>query len=103
MIASLRTSESWHQNSTARHLNLLIEQMVLLSSEPFTGRFDINGGWLSTSGYLVYNDLVDYAAENFTYDVLGGKLNNYTDWQQGKLWYRLQGLIDHVNSLPTPP
>lgn len=100
MASDLHTSEAWHQNKTAEKLNELIDEMEIASAVPFTGRFNIHTDWLNGNGYLVYNDLVDYAFTNFTYDIVGGKIGKYDDWQQDGLWRKLQGLVEHINALP---
>lgn len=101
MARDLHTSEAWHQNMTAEALNELITQMEAVALvPPFGSRFDINADWIGASQYLLYNQLVDYAATNFTYDIVGGNINKATDWQQAGLWKRLQGLVEHINALP---
>lgn len=101
MARDLHTSEAWHQNMTAEALNELITEMEAVDLVPAFGfRFDINADWMGASQYLIYNELVDYAATNFTYDIVGGKIGKATDWQQSGLWKRLQGLVVHINELP---
>jgi hypothetical protein len=100
MARDLHTNEAWHQNMTAEALNGLIAEMEAVALMPAFGfQFDVNADWMGSSQYIIYNELVDYAATNFTYDIVGGKINKATDWQQAGLWKRLQGLVVYVNSL----
>lgn len=101
MARNLNTSEAWHQNLTAEKLNELIGEMEAVAlMPPFGHLFDINADWLGANQYIIYNELVDYATANFTYDIVGGHIGRYTDWQQAGLWDRLQGLVEHINALP---
>lgn len=97
MSRDFHTMESWHQNLTAERLNELIEELNTLTPTPFNERFSINADWIGGRQYLVYNSLSKHVESELGYQLFQGEISNLADWQQQRMWGRVQGLVEFMN------